>query len=68
MNEQNLLAYSESSSSPGMHNPRSTSQIRPPKSCIRPSEQAEKYQKFLLNDGDFMNEFKLHWIANNFAT
>jgi len=27
-----------------------------------------KYKKLLLIDGDFMNEFKLHWTANNFAT
>jgi len=31
---------------------------------IRPLEQIT----FLLNDGHFMNEFKLHWTVNNFAT
>ena len=32
-----------------------------PQRCyIRPSEQVKKYKKLLLNDGDVMNEFKLH--------
>jgi len=38
-----------------------------PRTCyIRPLEQVKKYKKFLLNDGDFMNEFKLQWTVNNF--
>jgi len=28
----------------------------------------KKYKKLHLNDGDIMNEFKLHWTINNFAT
>jgi len=35
---------------------------------IQPSEKIEKYKKLLLNEGDFMNEFKLHLTVNNFAT
>ena len=27
-----------------------------------------KYKKYLLHDGDFRNEFKLHWTIKNFAT
>jgi len=42
--------------------------IRPP-NIIRPSDQAKKYKKLLLNDEDVMNEFKLHELnINNFAT
>jgi len=42
--------------------------IRPRTCYIRPSNQVEKYKKLLLNDGDFMKEFKLCWTVNNFAT
>ena len=33
-----------------------------------PSEQIKKYQTLLVNYDNFMNEFKLHWTINNFAT
>ena len=39
-----------------------------PEGAIRPSEQVIKYKKRLLNDGDFMNECKLHLTINIFAT
>jgi len=34
---------------------------------ILPSQQVKKYKKLLVNDGNFKNEFKLHWTINNFA-
>jgi len=41
-----------------MHKPRVGAG---PGTCyIRPWEQGKKYKKPLLNDGDFMIEFKLH--------
>jgi len=40
----------------------------PRRSYIQPSEKVKKYKKFLPNDRDFMNEFKLHWTINNFAS
>jgi len=40
----------------------------PRRTYIRPSGQVKKYKKLLLNDRDFMNEFKLHWTVNNFLT
>src|SRR6218665_3213488 len=42
----------------GMHNPRAGS--GPRRSFIQPSEQVKKYKKCLLDDRDFMSEFKLH--------
>jgi len=49
----------------GMHNPQTGSR---PRTCyIRPSQQVKKYGKLLVNDSDFMNEFKLHWTIYNFA-
>jgi len=42
----------------GMHNPRAGS--GPQRSFIQPSEQVKKYKKRLLNDEDFMNEYKHH--------
>ena len=40
-----------------------------PRTCnIQPSEQVKKYKKLLLNDEDFMNEYKLHSAVNNFAS
>ena len=41
-----------------MHNLQAGS--GPRRRFIRPSGQAKQYKKRLLNDGDFMNEFKLH--------
>ena len=35
----------------------------PRRSFIRPSVKVKKYKKRLLNDGDFMNEFKLHLLV-----
>ena len=32
-----------------------------------PRSRLKKYKKLLLNDGDFINEFKLHRTANNFC-
>jgi len=48
-----------------MHNPRAGS--GPRTHYIRPSQQVTKYKKLFVNDGDFMNEFKLHRTINNFA-
>ena len=33
-----------------------------------PRSRLKKYKRRLLNDEDFMNEFKHHWTINNFAT
>jgi len=32
---------------------------------IRPSQQVKKYKKLIVNGGDFIKEFKLHWTINN---
>jgi len=32
-----------------------------------PRSRLKIFKKLLLNDWDFMNEFKLHWTANSFA-
>jgi len=51
---------------PGIHNPWAGTG---PQTCyIQPSQQVTKYKKLLVNDGDLMNEFKLLWTINNFAT
>jgi len=42
-----------------MHNPWPTDQIRDAYVLYPASEQVRKYKKLLLNDGDFMNEFKI---------
>ena len=42
--------------------------IRPSKVLYPALRAGYKYKKLLLNDGDFMNEFKLNWTINNFAT
>ena len=43
---------------PGMHNPGPG--ISPERVLKRPSQQVKKYKKLLMNDTDFINEFKLH--------
>ena len=44
------------------------SNLRPRRTCyIRPLQQVKEYKKLLLNDGDFMNQFKLQWTVNSFA-
>jgi len=41
-----------------VHNPQAGSGLR---MCyIRPLEQVKKYKELVLNDGDFMNEFKFN--------
>ena len=41
---------------PGMHNTRPGSG---PRMLFRPSQPARLYKKIIVNDGDFINEFKL---------
>jgi len=47
----------------GMHNPRPAGEIRPRTCCY--ILQVKKYKKRLVNDGDFMNEFKLGLVTIN---
>ena len=43
--------------------------IQPPKAeeVVSGPRSGLKMKKILLNDGDFLNEFKLNWTVNNFS-
>jgi len=49
----------------GIHNPRADPASE--RVISGPRNRLKKYKKLLLNDGDFLNEFNVHWTVNNFA-